>query len=469
MTKRRTFLTTMAGGAMALIWRYAVADYISLAALKRPYPLTEAILTLALAGLISAITQRGGWRVISVAGLHGSGAALAILRTVYVYHSWSHPFTSYRWLIELAAASPGTVEWLNWVMLAGLTVWFWMGGWFLIRGRNRIQSHYIRLDLGLAFFLLLFLTKFLVWHKGGFEIADPLASPLLIAFMLFSLLTIGMARHQVSSRQQFISGHKTVGMMVSAIVVILLFSTGLLVLFLPYLTAMAEIGYTILKTVGAPIGTVMLAIVRFMFMPRRMRPDPPSASSGSEADLAGSTPESSWWVELVEKIVGYGAAAVAIAVLVAGATVGLWLLARWLWSRTPTTPQKKAGFGWRTAWLMLWSAMVRFIEDLWKFFGTLVNGPPRTCARFFSALTTWGRRSGVPRRVTETPLEYGMRLTRRFPHLGDEIGTIVALFNLEIYSARGFNHDARSAAAGAWRRLRSPRHWGRRLRSRLST
>jgi hypothetical protein len=465
MNRTRAMIMVISGGAMALIWRFAVANYISLAAMGRPYPLAEAILAVTLAAVIGALTHRRGWRVISVGGLHGCAAALTLLRTVYVYRGGGRPFLSCVWLRELIAGAPDAVEWFRILLVAGLAVWFWSGGWFLIRGKDRPQSHYTRLDLGLAFFFILFLAKLVAWQKTGIEITDPVSAPSLIAFMLFGLLAVGLARRGESVRTQFISGKKTVGMMLSVILVALLFSTGALVLFRPWLTAMAEVSFTVLKTVGAPIGSVLLAIVQFMFMPRRMRPDPPSPSSGPDIGATGGVPETSGWGELIQRIITYGAAGVAILVVLAAAALIVWMVARWLWSRTPRGSNQRPGLDPWALWSALRAALGRILTAFRKTVGGLFQGAPESGAHLFGALSAWGRRSGIPRTLSETPGEYGQRLKQRFPQIDAEIETLVELFNQEVYGAVAIDQERLATARAAWDRLRAPRHWGRRLRS----
>jgi hypothetical protein len=465
MIQTRAGILLISGGAMALIWRFAVANYISLAAMDRPYPLAEAILAVTLAAVIGALTHRRGWRVISVVGLHGCIAALTLLRTIYVYRGGAQPFLSSVWLRDLIAGAPDAVEWFRIILVAGLAVWFWCGGWFLIRGKHRPQSHYTRLDLGLAFFFVLFLAKLVAWQKTGIEITDPVAVPSLIAFMLFGLLAVGLARRGASVRTQFVSGKKTVGMMVSVILVALLFSTGALVLFRPYLTAMAEVSYAVIKTVGAPIGAVLLTIVQFLFMPRRMRPDPPSTSSGMDIGPTGGVSETSGWGELIQKILAYGAAGVAVLMVLAAVALIVWMVARWLWSRTPRATSQRPGLDPWALWSAVREALRRFLVAFRKIVGGFFQGSPRSGAHLFGALSAWGRRSGISRNHWETPGEYGLRLKQRFPQIDAEIEILVELFNLEVYGVAVIGQDRLATARAAWRRLRAPRHWGRRLRS----
>jgi hypothetical protein len=85
--------------------------------------------------------------------------------------------------------------------------------------------------------------------------------------------------------------------------------------------------------------------------------------------------------------------------------------------------------------------------------------------QLFTALLSWGRHSGLPHFLSETPREYGLRLENRFPSLEKEIESIIEAFNLEVYGEIILNDQEWAIAESAWRRLRSPFHWPSRLKS----
>jgi hypothetical protein len=77
----------------------------------------------------------------------------------------------------------------------------------------------------------------------------------------------------------------------------------------------------------------------------------------------------------------------------------------------------------------------------------------------------WGRRSGLPAVVSETPLEYGIRLIQRFPQLHTEIEMIIEAFNREIYGQMSINKESLNRIQLARRRMRNPRYWPTRMRT----
>ena len=85
--------------------------------------------------------------------------------------------------------------------------------------------------------------------------------------------------------------------------------------------------------------------------------------------------------------------------------------------------------------------------------------------QLYTALLRWGRRSGVPQFSSETPREYGSRLKRRFPTVKREVASIVEAFNQTVYGRIVLKDRKLAPAQAAWRTLRSPLLWGRRLKT----
>ncbi|MBU2026147.1 MAG: DUF4129 domain-containing protein, partial [Proteobacteria bacterium] len=75
--------------------------------------------------------------------------------------------------------------------------------------------------------------------------------------------------------------------------------------------------------------------------------------------------------------------------------------------------------------------------------------------------------SGVVADPSETPLEYGRRLKRQFRSLAEEIDTIVALFNRQVYGQRFPHRQQLSDARLGLRRMQRPALWLSRLKLRM--
>ena len=113
-------------------------------------------------------------------------------------------------------------------------------------------------------------------------------------------------RNQGDAERDYLSGYQSIGVILSFAAVVLLFGAGLVLLCLPYLTVVAEIGYGVLRTVAAPFGPILVRILRFIFFPgRSLRADAPTSNRGNEGEFF-SLGETSWWGEFLEKVLAWG-------------------------------------------------------------------------------------------------------------------------------------------------------------------
>ena len=446
---------------MELSWCYAWATFLTTSIRHQPFPLPEAIAAFGLAAAMTLLSKGKGWRMVSVLGIQVFGLLWITLRIVYTFNTWSCSFLSPAWVIEFFNTSRNPVEWLNLILILFLSIMLWAGGVTLARRSTVYSTLCSRFDLGIAAFALLFLTKFLVRYKGGINIEESLSQFLFFSFFIFSLLAIGLARNQTTAQKDFLPGYRGIGVILSFTVVVLLLGTALVLFFLPYLTLAAEGGYRILKTAAKPFGPVLVAILRFMFMGGAIRPEPsPGPADGGAGEFI--TPaESSWWMEMLEMILIWTFGSLLGLILVVVCCVALFFLFRWLLSRTPMT-QKRQG-----TWypILLWIEGLRaFLLACWKWMMRRVKGY-KGAAQLYTALRTWGRHSGLPHVLSETPIEYGLRLKNRFPSLKKEVESIIEAFHQEVYAETTLSEKHLSQVQLALRRMRSPVYWPSRLKS----
>jgi len=138
-----------------------------------------------------------------------------------------------------------------------------------------------------------------------------------------------------------------------------------------------------------------------------------------------------------------------------------WYLLRWLLSRT--SKEERKPIDWQRAFLWvhrLWAALGMGLK--WAL--QRLKGY-RDAVQLYRAFLKWGRRSGLPHLLSETPGEYGSRLRKRFPTLAGEIGEIVEAFNLVVYGEMGLDAAQLTPAKLSWKKLCSPRYWPVRLKS----
>lgn len=451
-------------GLMELSWLYAWATFLTTLTFHQPFPFKEAIGPFVLASALTLFSTGRGWFVIQILGLHLFGFILTALRMVYVFNPGSYSFWDKAWLIEFLNRPRLPEEWLYLLLLPLFAVMFWFGGVSLARRSMVYTTLCSRFDLGIAAFLLLFLTKFLLLIKGEMKIEESMSQLLFFQFFILGLLAVGLARDRGSAPKEFLPGYQSIGVILSFTAVVLLFGAGVVLFFLPYLKLAAEIGYGVLKVAAKPLGYILLQVLRFLYMPRGNQPKQPSPEVGL-GDLKTSS-ESGWLPEIVEKILGWGLGSLLGLAVLGISCLILFTLFRWLFSRT-SIRQKKQNPG---LWYVISLLALRFQTFLtlcWEGITSRLKGYSKA-AQLYSALLLWGRHSGLPCSPSETPTEYGLRLRCQFPSLKREIGRIVEAFNQEVYGEIYLDGEQLTASRTAWRRLCSPHHWPSRLKAWLA-
>ena len=448
-------------GGMELSWLYAWATFLTTLTFHQPFPFKEAIGPFVLASALTLFSKGRGWWIIQILSLHLLGFILTALRMVYIFNAGSYSFWDKAWIIEFFNSPRSPQGWLTLFLILFFAVMFWLGGTTLARRSMVYTTLCSRFDLGVAVFLLLFLTKFLLLIKGEMKIEESMSQLLFFQFFILSLLAIGLARNRGPASKEFLPGYQSIGVILSFTAVVLLFGGGVVLFFLPYLKVAAEAGYGVLKVAAKPFGYVLLQVLRFLYMPRGNQPKQPSPEVGL-GDLKTSS-ERGWLPEIVEKILGWGLGSLLGLAVLGLSCLILFYLFRWLFSRTSIRQKRQnPGLGYlislwalrfQTFLVLCWRGIMRALKDYNK------------AAQLYSALLSWGRHSGLPRSPSETPTEYGLRLKVQFPSLKREIGWIIEAFNQEVYGEINLNSEQLAIPRFAWRRLRSPSHWPSRLKA----
>jgi hypothetical protein len=169
------------------------------------------------------------------------------------------------------------------------------------------------------------------------------------------------------------------------------------------------------------------------------------------------------WLEPIGRVLTIAVVIVVGLVLLAIIIGLLYSLAVWLFSKTSTDPEKQNP---RPLWLLI---VTRLRAMLFSFRRGAVRKVKcyGEAVRLYTALRTWGRRSGLPHFLNETPIEYGLRLRSRFPAFESEIELIVQAFNREVYGEARLSEQQLATTRFAWRNLSSPLHWPSRLKTRF--
>ncbi|MFW6115296.1 MAG: DUF4129 domain-containing protein [Thermodesulfobacteriota bacterium] len=461
MSKERGKLIFLAHGGMEFTWLYAWAAFLMVSIVGRPYPLPEAICAFVLGAVLTLAIRGMGLRVISVLGLQVAGFLLVSSRIVYILNYQAYPYVGKAWLAAFVTRPRDPLEWVVLVLVLIFALIFWVSGMTFVRRPSAYLSICARFDLGVGAFFCLLLIRFLLLVKGGMELRDFAPEFLMFPFFIFGLLAIGLARNSSKARKDFLEGYRGIGLLASFIIVVLAFGTGLVLLFMPYLRVAAEAGYEVLKSAAGPLSPLVVKILQFLFIGRKIRTEPSSTSAGGDEKEFISPGEGGWWNEVLGKVAEWGFLALGVLIGIALCALGMRYLVRWLFSRTPQ--DHRGHIRWRL--LGIWA------RNVWAGFTVGLNSAMerlkgcRNAIQLYRALLRWGRRSGLPHLSSETPAEYGNRLAQQFPTLTGEIEKIVNAFNLVVYGGRSLEDERITLVKFAWKRLRSPRYWPVRLKS----
>lgn len=451
----RVLLFLLAAG-MEICYLYACTTFVTQAVLHQTWPFPEAVGSFFLAALLTLFSQGRGWRVIYVVGFQSLVFIPALWRMVNVFGSWSDSFLSQTWLTEFFPSASSSIEYSIFILVIAWGLVFWAGGASFATRPRDYATICSRFDRGLISFFVLFFTKFYFQSAQGVQVNEPVSGFLIIPFLIFSLLAIGLVRNQSSAQRDFLPGFQTVGVMVGFIIVILLVSIGLIFFCLPYLTLAAEKGNDVLNVLSGPLISILVWIANWLFGTDFSEPDQLPAKKAPLPD-ATSTLSLPGWLEPIGRILALGVGIIVGLVLLAIIIGLLYAMLLWLFSKTSVDAEKPS-------LEQSLSSLVSQLRGLLLFFWRRAIHSGRV-AHFYVALLIWGRLSNLPHFLNETPNEYGRRLKDRFPLLASEIELIVQSFNREAYGEIVSSEEQISMARSAWRKLASPFHYPLRLRS----
>jgi hypothetical protein len=447
-------------GCMDFCWLFAWARFTTSSLIPEPFPLPESVLAFTLAGVLAHALKGRGWPVISILGLHLlliMAASGLMLRAALAPHCAPWDVTA------LLRALGGLAPPFGWVRIAVVWLWgvcLWVDGVRLVSRPGDTDTVSARFDLGLvAFFALLLVQSFISLQLGG-DKNDGATRTLMLSFLSFGLLGLGLSRSRTLTRKHYRMGFRAVGVLLTFSAVALLSGTGLVSLFFPYLTEAARMGYGEMKAAAGHAEPYLIAILRFLFRPRGGSPAGENAAAGGKVSETSAPLQYSGWVERIVTVMGWGLLGLLGLAALVLAAVALWYLVGWLFSRTAQVTDDEPVEG-RVPW---WSILRRFLRVL--HFGQ--RGGRWGPIQLFSFLVAWGNRSGLPHRPHETPCEYGARLNQRFPRFKRDFERIVELFNWRVYGEMDPRPFQLKNGQAARRRLSSPLYWTARLRSRIT-
>jgi hypothetical protein len=457
-------LLVLVQGGMELSWLYASIAFTTLALVGRHLPFGHALAALVAAAIMGRFALGRGLRNYTVLILQAVSFGGAILSSVYALNYRSFVLFSLDWL-RLALYGPHVRrEWAELILLCLSVVPYWVGGAFL--GKRRMTYHAIcsRFDIGLAAFFVLFLMELVIEVKGGIRVDSASHLYSLSSFLLLGLVAIGISRAQPATSRSFLPGYGIAGIILSFSAVVLLADGSLLLFFSPVLRKVAEVTYAAAGNGAHFAAPFVVGILRFLFGPRNIRPDPPAASSHGTAGLDHIVAPTTWWGHLVDDILQWGMKGLFLLTLLFAAGLLVYFLMRWLINRSDVTTDRERLVGSSAGWLSrLRLILISLFSWLRRWLRGYENG-----ADLYRGLQSWGRRSGLSPHLSDTPAEFGRRLGHVHPELKIGVDTITSVFNKEFYGNMSITGQELAGARSSLRSLCSPRHWMRRLKTRLT-
>jgi hypothetical protein len=463
MDVRKGMLWYLVNGATELSWFLGWTMFLSLVIMHRPFPFFETIAAFALAGFVTHLSTGKGWRIASVLGIEILGLMCGALLVIHGIYYGSYSVLDSGWLALFFDGPRGVLEWFILLLNLFLIMILWTGGVTLVRRPKEYYSACNRFDFGLAAFFALFVIKLIALTKGEAMTEDSLSLLFVFPFFLFGLLSIGMARMRGAASKTFLPGYRGIGVIASFVAVVLLGIGGLLLFFLPGLTAAAQMGYRALTVVGRPLVPVLVAILRFILEPRGNHPAEVAMKSSHLPDWDKVAPQThGWWMELLEKVLGWGLWGLMLLALLIVSAIALFYTMKWLLSRTEGSGRQMKSVSSR------FSALWAFLAGTCRRIFRGARGYQKA-AELYGVLLEWAGRSGFPHDRSETPLEFGTRLNARFPALKSPIELIIGAYNREVYGEAVLGGAPLAAANSAWQFLRSPLRWPARFKGWLAS
>ena len=451
-------LSALTSAGLELCWLYAWADFLAFAFLDRPFPMPQALAAFFGGALVAAAVSRLTRRPILRLGAHAAGFLAAALGTAYYFHGAESDFSSFQWLSDLFTGPQPVVDGFY------LALETTMAGGLYIVGRkwagreDNYRSMANLFDAGVSAFVALYLIRFFLDIRFGVQIDNPAGLRLPIAFFSFGLLGLALARTRGPAVEKFKPRYKGLWSVLTFTAAALLLGLGLVTFFFSGLTAAADAGYEVVKTATRPLAPLLIAVLRFMFGANRMETAPQGSSSSVATEDGIPLGPPGGWEGTAAQIVGL----IGVIGLVIGvAAAGLYLVYRLLHhllaeQGDPVPPLNVRDFFARL--------LARFLVLLRRL--TLKNGPkPAEPLAAYLSLQGWGRRTGLPRRLSETPREYGRRLARSFPGLETELVEIVTALEITVFGGESLDPTHIKRLRQSRRRLTHPDLWPKRLKT----
>jgi len=233
-------ILTIARGGMEISWRYAWALFLTQLAIRRPFPFPAAVCAFLMAAVLTQLPAGRNWRVYQKWLLQIAGFIPIALLVVHPIQYQALPFFSLGWIRRLLLDPISISQWFI-LILTLFCLWLiWRGGQILVKSSRLYFPVCMHFDKGLGLFFLLLISIAFVESRVEFSLQGRDIIYLAIAYFVFSLTAISIARNQSNVQKSFLSGYQGIGVILSISTLAILLGTGTILLVYPYLYSVAD-------------------------------------------------------------------------------------------------------------------------------------------------------------------------------------------------------------------------------------
>ena len=461
MSTRRNFLLILARGGMELSWRYAWVVFLTLVLTQHIFPPLAGVLVLILGGMTTYISIRYNLRNFQILLLQLFCFVLVVWFVLLWFQDQYSPILSSEWSRHFFLESKTPPQWVILLPFFYCMWLFWNGGRLLAKSPQTYMKTCLQFDKGLGLFILLLVIFALIDRRTELNLEGQVIHYMILAFFIFSLISIALARNHSRSKKSYMAGYHGIGVILSTLSMVGFFSVGTTLLATPYLYLKADSLLVALRDMAGPFKPYLIKILIFLFRPRHIKLYADIQDENIPALEEMGAPVVEGWQATLFKILGAGLITAMSLVALIVLVYGIIRLVQWLLKRD----RDEGGDSIATA------EMKRFLNACLQFLRRLGKKIVATFKRVDSAamvyyqMLRWGKISGLAARPSDTPKEYGRRLMQCFPDLKTEVIMIVEAFNRELYGHVTAGKETMTRLVSAQRRMRRLRYWPSRMRT----
>ena len=461
--KTKKILLFISAGMIEITWLYALNSLLFLMLSLPGFPIWSVLLAFFVPILIIFTLKGTGKRIIELFLLHLFFFTFILLYTIYTYGNWQVQFSFLdpTWLKMIMDHQYGQIEGYSYLLIIFWVSVYWISGFLISKRPNNHTTIASRFDLGITVLVFVFI---ILWVTD-LSLVRP--EFLIIYYFLFSMLAFSIAKNLEGSERTNQNQLTGSSMVFTFILLILIFGSWIFLFFLPQLSSVAQTGYKVLKIISKPLGNLLLKIITFLFGYGNMAPGAIHPTSGESGIPILENPEPSWWVQILGKIMGWGAIILLGILVIIAIGWLLWSMGKWFALKTEHDTNRKGFFH------HILLGLIYILHLGKKFLNKTVlilnkfRKKQKDIPFYFQKLCRWGLISGIPRKKSHTPQEYGRQLSHFFPDSQENIKLIIESFNQEIYGNKKIQSEELKKIKKAWNSLVSPVKWPLRLWVRL--